>query len=239
MSEKRLRELVNRVDKLLRNGASPSIARGMQRFFQEPVDAYGWRTDDLRRLARQVRRDLVASGAAELLLPLAERLFALPKSEHWSLGVFLLEGRTRYFGEAEFRRLERWLPRLRNWSDCDALSIYLLGPMIVAEPSRVRRVFRWARTRSRWQRRAAAASLVPAARRGLCQREVLRLANLLLDDKDDMVQKGVGWLLREAGKARHPGVVSFLVRVKRRAPRLVLRTACEKLPSAQRRRILR
>jgi len=238
MSEKRLRELVGNVDAILRRRASPAIAKAMQRFFTESVDAYGWRTDDVRRLARQVRRELVAAGEVELLLPLAEKLFALPKSEHWSLGVFLLEGRTRQFDEAEFRRLEGWLPRLRNWSDCDALSIYLLGPMIVAEPTRVRRVFRWARSRNRWQRRAAAASLVPAARRRLCRREIVRLAELLLEDDDEMVQKGIGWLLREAGKARLPGVVGFLLRVKRRAPRLVLRTACEKLPSAQRRRIL-
>ncbi|HXE74107.1 MAG TPA: DNA alkylation repair protein [Candidatus Xenobia bacterium] len=230
--------MVKRADETLRRRASLSIARGLRRFFREPVDAYGWWTEDLRRLARQMRRDLLASGEGELLLPLAEELFALPKSEHWSLGVFLLEGRTRKWGEAEFRRLERWLPRLRNWSDCDALSIYLLGPMIVAEPARVRRVFRWARSRSRWARRAAAASLVPAARRRLCQREILRLAERLLEDTDEMVQKGVGWLLREAGKARHPGVVPFLLRVRRRAPRLVLRTACEKLPSRQRRRIL-
>ena len=238
MSEKRLRELAVRVDQLLRRRASPSIARRMQRFFQEPVEAYGWRTDDVRRLARQIRRELVAAGEAELLLPLTEKLFSLHKSEHWSLGVFLLEGRTQRLGEAGFRRLEAWLPRLRNWSDCDAISTYLLGPMIVAEPSRAGRVFRWARSRSRWQRRAAAASLVPPARRRLCDREILRLAELLLEDEDDMVQKGVGWLLREAGKARHPGVVGFLLRVKRRAPRLVLRTACEKLPSGQRRRIL-
>ena len=238
MSEKSLGELVERMDRILRGRASPSIARGMQRFFREPVEAYGWRTDDVRRLARQLRRELVAAGEAELLLPLSEKLFARPKSEHWSLGVFLLEGQTRHFGEAEFQRLEEWLPRLRNWSDCDALSIYLLGPMIVDEPNRASRVFRWARSRSRWQRRAAAASLVPAARRRLYDREILRLAERLLEDTDDMVQKGVGWLLREAGKARHPGLVGFLLRVKRRAPRLVLRTACEKLPSNQRRRIL-
>ncbi len=238
MSERRLRERVEGVDRILRGRASPAIANQMQRFFTEPVDAYGWRTDDVRRLARRVRRELVAAGEGELLLPLAEKLFALPKSEHWSLGVFLLEGRTRHFDGADFRRLEGWLPRLRNWSDCDALSIYLLGPMIVAKPDRARRVFRWARSPSCWQRRAAAASLVPAARRQLCRREILRLAEMLLEDDDEMVQKGVGWLLREAGKARHPGVVGFLLRVKRRAPRLVLRTACEKLPSAQRRRIL-
>ena len=64
------------------------------------------------------------------------------------------------------------------------------------------------------------------------------MAGVLLEDEEDMVQKGVGWLLREAGKAGHPGLVPFLLRVKRRAPRLVLRIASEKLPARTRRRIL-
>lgn len=144
----------------------------------------------------------------------------------------------RRFGEAEFRRLERWLPRVTNWAACDALCCTLLGPLVAADAHRLRHVFCWATSKNHWDRRAAAVALVPAARKGLYLREVLRLSERLLADEEYMVQKAVGWLLKEAGEARPREVVGFLLRVRRKAPRLVLRTASERLPRATRQRIL-
>jgi 3-methyladenine DNA glycosylase AlkD len=61
---------------------------------------------------------------------------------------------------------------------------------------------------------------------------------LLLKDQDDMVQKGLGWLLRETAKYDPTKTVPYLMKIRDRAPRLVLRTACETLPVAVRKRIL-
>jgi len=61
---------------------------------------------------------------------------------------------------------------------------------------------------------------------------------LLLTSDDDMVQKGLGWLLREAAKANPKQTVAYLMTVRDRTPRLVLRTACETLPAATRERVL-
>jgi 3-methyladenine DNA glycosylase AlkD len=60
----------------------------------------------------------------------------------------------------------------------------------------------------------------------------------LLADDDDMVRKGLGWLLREWGKVRPEETVPLLMDVRARAARLVLRTACERLPARDRARIL-
>jgi len=60
----------------------------------------------------------------------------------------------------------------------------------------------------------------------------------LLDDDDDMVQKGLGWLLRETTKFDAKRTVPYLMKIRSRAPRLVLRTACETLPSTEKTRIL-
>jgi 3-methyladenine DNA glycosylase AlkD len=53
-----------------------------------------------------------------------------------------------------------------------------------------------------------------------------------------MVQKGLGWLLREAAKANPQQTVDYLMTIRERAPRLVLRTACETLPAVTRERVL-
>ena len=68
--------------------------------------------------------------------------------------------------------------------------------------------------------------------------EITKLSNSLLADEDDMVQKGLGWLLREAAKFDAKRTVPYLMQIRDRAPRLVLRTACETLPVAVRKRIL-
>jgi 3-methyladenine DNA glycosylase AlkD len=69
-------------------------------------------------------------------------------------------------------------------------------------------------------------------------REIIRLSGVLLQDEDDMVQKGLGWLLRETAKADPKRTVPYLMRIRETAPRLVLRTACETLPAGTRVKIL-
>jgi 3-methyladenine DNA glycosylase AlkD len=68
--------------------------------------------------------------------------------------------------------------------------------------------------------------------------EIQRLCNKLLSDSDDMVQKGLGWLLRETAKASPHETVPYLHQIRDRAPRLVLRTVCETLAPDVRKRIL-
>jgi 3-methyladenine DNA glycosylase AlkD len=68
--------------------------------------------------------------------------------------------------------------------------------------------------------------------------EIIHLSGLLLSDKDEMVQKGLGWLLRETVKVDPRRAVPYLMSVRGSAPRLVLRTACETLPRVTRKAIL-
>ena len=68
--------------------------------------------------------------------------------------------------------------------------------------------------------------------------ETTKLSNFLLADDDDMVQKGLGWLLRESAKFDPKQTIPYLMKIRERAPRLVLRTACETLAKSTRNRIL-
>jgi 3-methyladenine DNA glycosylase AlkD len=152
--------------------------------------------------------------------------------------VLLLEKVVNQLGEHEFRLFQSWLPRITSWADHDTLVHYLIAPMLVAKPSRAKRAFAWSKSRNPWHRRAACVAFIQGTRRKLFFPEILRLANCLLRDEDDMVQKGLGWLLRETAKADPKRTVSYLRKIRSRAPRLVLRTACETLPLATRQSIL-
>jgi 3-methyladenine DNA glycosylase AlkD len=65
-----------------------------------------------------------------------------------------------------------------------------------------------------------------------------KLSDSLLGDQDDMVQKGLAWLLRETAKFDPKRTIPYLTKIRARAPRLVLRTACETLSLSVKKKIL-
>jgi 3-methyladenine DNA glycosylase AlkD len=158
--------------------------------------------------------------------------------EEKNFAVLLLEKLTNEFGNAEFRLFESWLPRISSWADHDAVVHYLIAPMIVAKPARAKTIFRWSKSRNHWHRRAACVALIQGTRQRMFFPEIIRLSNLLLADEDDMVQKGLGWLLRETAKIDAKRTVPYLISIRPHAPRLVLRTACETLPPGVRKKVL-
>ena len=230
--------VADEIRRTLKAGRRAQGSASVQRFFKEKIQSHGWRTADLRREALRWRREILQQFDHKFLVQVADNLFAGEINEDKNTGVFLLENMTAKFGKEEFRLLESWLPRISNWSEHDALVHYLIAPMIAAKPARVKKVFRWAKSQNRWFRRAACVALIQGTRRKMFFSAITRLCDRLLSDEDDMVQKGLGWLLREAAKADAKRTVPYLRRIRKRSSRLVLRTACETLPSARREQTL-
>jgi len=226
------------IRRVLQDGGSAPHAEGVQRFFKEEVASRGWYTAELRQVAARFRRVLLKEHGLQYLLAVADQLFRGDVLEEKVMAVLLLEKSVDQFGRKEFRLFEGWLERVSSWADHDALAHYLIAPMLVAEPARARAVFGWARSRNRWRRRAAAVALIRGARRKLFAAEIARLTKIMLHDDDDMVQKGLGWLLREYAKADARGALPLLMNIRERAPRLVIRTACETLPARIRAQVL-
>ena len=230
--------IASEIRRVLRRDGSAEHAEGVQWFFKEEIKSHGWYAADLRRLARTYRRSIQKEFELEFLVQVADQLFSGRVLEEKVFGVLLLEGLTGNLNDSYFAMFESWLDRISSWADHDALAHYLLGPMIASEPARVKKVFRWAKSRDRWHRRAACVALIQGTRRRQFFPEIKRLSNMLLRDEDDMVQKGLGWLLRETAKADRRRTVPYLLKIRKSAPRLVLRTACETLPPGDKKRIL-
>ncbi|MGA9964865.1 MAG: DNA alkylation repair protein [Terriglobales bacterium] len=226
------------IRRVLKDGGTAPHSEEVQRFFEEEIKSRGWYTAELRKVAIRFRRAILRERSLEFLLQVANELFAGRILEEKILAVFLLEKMTEEFGDTEFRLFESWLPRISSWADHDGLVHYLIAPMVAAKPDRTRRVFRWAKSPDRWHRRAACVALIQGTRRKMFFSEIKRVSNLLLSDEDDMVQKGLGWLLHETAKADAKRTVPYLISIHERAPRLVLRTACETLPTGVRKKIL-
>ncbi|HVZ16474.1 MAG TPA: DNA alkylation repair protein [Terriglobales bacterium] len=226
------------IRRVLINGASAPHTAEVEWFFKEEIKSRGWYTNELRKVAVRFRRSLLNEVGQDFLLAVADRLFRGRVLEEKVFAVLMLQGITGQFGDAEFKLFCSWLDRISTWADHDGLVSYLIGPMITAEPRRSKIVFQWAKSKDRWHRRAAAVALIRAIREQKCRPEVVKVTSMLLTDKDDMVQKGLGWLLREAAKYDREHTLPLLMKIRAKAPRMVLRTACETLPPNLKQQIL-
>jgi len=231
-------EIAEQIRIALKDGGSAEHAAGVQWFFKEEIKSHGWYTAALRRSVRHGRRKIPGEHDFEFLTQVADNLFSGNVLEEKIAAVFLLEGLDSKCGPREFRMFEQWLDRISSWADHDGLVHDLIAPMMVAKPARAKAVFRWARSPKRWHRRAACVALIRGARAKMFFPEIMKLSNMLLSDHDDMVQKGLGWLLRETAKFDAKRRLPYLMKIRGRAPRLVLRTGCETLPKAMRDRVL-
>jgi 3-methyladenine DNA glycosylase AlkD len=231
-------QVAGQIRRALKDGGSAEHASGVQWFFKDEIKSHGWYTADLRRASVRFRTELRKERGLAFLLDVADHLFAGSNLEEKVAAVFLLEKLDGEFGDREFRLFESWLDRISTWADHDALVHSLIAPMVASQAARAKKVFLWANSPSRWRRRAACVALIRGARAKLFFPEITRLSDSLLADQDDMVQKGLGWLLRETAKFDAKRTVPYLMKIRGRAPRLVLRTACETLPDEVKKRIL-
>jgi 3-methyladenine DNA glycosylase AlkD len=170
---------------------------------------------------------------------LCTALWASGNFEEGALVCYVYRRFAKQCGAREFALFTRWLDRyVDNWAHTDGLSLWLLGASIANDPSLIDKLDSWTRSNNRWKRRAAAAALVYSAKRGEHTRAILRIAAPLIENGDDMVQKGVGWLLKETYPKKPAEVVRFLLVNRAKTTRLVLRYAAEKMMAADKARVL-
>lgn len=232
------RYIADHIRGILRDGGSAPHAEGVQHFFQHEIKSRGWYTAELRKVAVRFRRTILREQGLPFLLKVADDLFSGDILEEKVFAVFLLEKLTDKFSDLEFKLFESWLDRISSWAEHDGLVHYLIAPMVAVKPERSRLVLKWARSPDRWHRRASCVAFIRGTRQKMFWPEITKLSGLLLCDQDDMVQKGLGWLLRETVKYAPKNALPYLLEIRHRAPRLVLRTACETLPLPDRKRVL-
>jgi 3-methyladenine DNA glycosylase AlkD len=219
--------------------ADPQVAESEQRFFKDqPIRNRGVRAPEIQRIARDVYPRVKK-------LPVAERdklctaLWASRNHEEGALVCYLYRRLAKRCGAREFALFTSWLDRyVDNWAMTDGLALWLLGASIANDAALINKLDAWTRSKNRWKRRAAAVALVYSAKRGEHTRAILRIAAPLIEDKDDMVQKGVGWLLKETYPKKPTEVVRFLLANRAKTTRLVLRYAAEKMTAPDKGRVL-
>jgi len=226
-----MNEIIGRVRRELKAASSESARITGLRFFREEVNLYGIRADDIRRISK-ANYELIRHLSKQEILSLCDILWNSGMVEETFVACMWSEKLTGQFTPDDFTMLEKWVHNnVSNWASCDTLCNHTVGDFIQMYPEYIISLKRWAVSDNRWVRRASAVSLIIPARKGKFLGDIFDIATILLEDTDDMVQKGYGWMLKAASQADQKEVFDFVMNHKSRMPRTALRYAIEKMPA--------
>ncbi|MDD1719398.1 MAG: DNA alkylation repair protein [Methanoregulaceae archaeon] len=222
--------VLSRIRNDLNSIADPDIQRSSRRFFKEEIKCYGIKTATGIALAKKYWKE-VKDRDKEEIFHLCEDLYWSGYLEEAFIVSAWVPNLADRFERADLAVFEDWIRRyISNWAACDGFCNHAVGDFIEKFPDMVGELKRWTQSENRWMRRAAAVSLIVPAKRGKYLDDSLEIADLLLTDGDDMVQKGYGWLLKEASRKHQQEVFEYVMRNKRKMPRTALRYAIELMP---------
>jgi 3-methyladenine DNA glycosylase AlkD len=179
--------------------------------------AYGLKVPAWRAIMRDLRPRFRALSLEERL-GLAEALFN--QGEGW-LGhsaIHVLALSVSELGPQHFERLDRMADHFTGWSHVDDVCIGVIQPLLRAHRNETLALLeRWNRSPNRWKRRASVVAFVrKVGESGDFTGEALRLCENLVDDREDLVQKGVGWALKDVMRGDRERVLKYVKDLRRR-----------------------
>jgi 3-methyladenine DNA glycosylase AlkD len=211
-----------------------------QRFYKEKLkNPMVLRTDILRKISSEHFKEIRNLPKDEIFGLCEEMLKSGDGAERAIAFDWAYKCKKRY-EKKDFKIFERWLKKyVRGWGSCDHLCAHPLGHFIEQFPEFAKKTKKWAKSKNQWLRRAAAVALIPALRREKLLREAFQTADILLKDKEDLVQKGYGWMLKEASNQFPKEVFRYVMKNSKRMPRTALRYAIEKMPAGRKKQAMR
>lgn len=229
------------VRSLARLGTAQAAALAT-RFFKTGAGEYAAADKFLgvRRPALRQFASTISDAGLDVALPLLKSGWHEARALALLLMVRAFEKGNPRLREAIYRAYLRHTKFINNWDLVDLSAAPIVGAWLSDKPAQRESVLtRLAKSTLIWERRIAILATYDSIRRGDAT-ETLRLARVLLKDEEDLIQKAVGWMLREVGqRISHQIEERFLKEVYQEMPRTMLRYAIERFPEAKRKRYLR
>lgn len=221
--------------KKLKTYRSPEEVKKIQRYFKSGKGEYGEgdkfigvRMGQLFALAKE----FIAMPPDEI-----EKLLESPIHEVRAGGLSIMGKQARSKKTPEARRKElfdlyiRRHDRVNNWDLVDLGALYVVGIYLVDKPRDI--LYKLARSQNIWERRTAIVGTGQFIRQGDVD-DTFKIAEMLLQDDQDLIHKATGWMLRAAGGSDRKKLLNFLDEHAATMPRTLLRYSIEHLDQKQR-----
>ncbi len=154
-------------------------------------------------------------------------------------GIFLIAGFKKNLYIISWAKINVWLDALDNWETCDQLSSNIATPIIAKNIRFIDKLKPLAKSPNLWKRRFAAATAANINHGGRhFPDETLTICKILIDDKEIMVTKAVGWALREISKKSPDLVFWFLNTNKKYISKRLMKESSEKLNESQQKELM-
>lgn len=196
-------------------------------------------TGDIRKLSGKLYRQIKDKTIANVLI-LAEELL---KQHSWALGVIAFDWayrvKTQYTLDT-YDTFYAWLKKyVRGWGDCDDFCTHAFGELLRQYKQLFAKISDWTKDVDFWVRRAAAVVLIPGILREDYQGiNPYAVADALIYDAHDLVQKGYGWMLKSLSQVEPDAVREYLAANSMRMPRTAFRYAMEKFDKETREKLM-
>jgi 3-methyladenine DNA glycosylase AlkD len=224
-------DIITAIRRELTRQADEKTKKGYQHYFKEKVTFYGVNNYLVDKIAGRNFPAVKPLGKKEIFR-LCEELLKSDFCEeafiacNWSYRL-----RKEYTPE-DFSVFERWLQDyVNNWAKCDTLCNHTIGCLVEMYPQFLKNLKQWVKADNRWLRRAAAVTLIIPAKRGKFLSDIFEIADILLTDPDDLVQKGYGWMLKDAAIQHQAEIFDYVMKNKKVMPRTALRYSIERMPA--------
>ena len=215
----------------LKNISTTLRRNSTERFFKHEIKCYGVSNPDSQKIGKEYILRL-KKQTKEQVLDLCEELFRSEYLEESLIACQITFAQKKHFTERDFDTFESWIKNyINNWAECDTFCNKVIGEMMFRFPNTVERVKSWSLSENLWVRRASAVSFIYPGKRNKFVDDQFEIALILLEDQEDMVQKGYGWMLKVLSSTRLNEVFQFVQTYKARMPRTALRYAIEKMPT--------
>jgi 3-methyladenine DNA glycosylase AlkD len=241
--------IISDVRQALKERVDPEVLSCSIRYFKpgETAKVHGVRMGEVGKISRLWFQQIKGMPKRDIFA-LCEEFWKTGYLEEAVIACNWAESLHKQYEPADFKIFEHWVhDYLTNWADCDTLCNHTIGTFVMMYPEYVAELKKWAKSSNRWVRRAAAVTLIIPARKGLFLNDILEIADTLLLDKDDMVRKGYGWMLKAASlseptaaakklapeiqKEHLDAVFNYVMKHRAVMPRTALRYAIEKMPA--------
>jgi len=238
MENKKISPDLKKIKTDLRKFAKKDKAKILQRFFKTGVGEYGEGDVFIGVTVPQIRS--VAKIYQDLNIPATLEILKSPIHEERLLALLILKFK---FIKGDQRQKEKIYKlylkntkHINNWDLIDLSCAYIVGPHL-QDKNRLP-LYKLAKSKSLWERRISIISTFHFIRNKDFD-DTLKLSEILLHDNEDLIQKGVGWMLRELGKKDEPALEKFLKTRYKNMPRTMLRYAIERFEETKRQKYLK
>ena len=219
--------------KELKELSNSKQAKNLQRFFKTGKNEYG-EGDVFLGVKVPIQRK-IAAKFQNLSLKDIEKLFGSKIHEHRMTSLFILISKYEKADEREkkiiFNFYLKNIKNINNWDLVDISAPKIVGDYLMEKPKEI--LYKFAKSKNLWKKRIAIISTYAFIKNNEFD-DALKISEILIADKQDLIQKAVGWMLREIGKRDQKIEEKFLKKYYLKMPRTMLRYAIERFDENKR-----